>query len=468
MRVFAIFFIVLTFLTACAAPQTHLPAAAANMVTSIPESHTVTIDGSFETSLLATVWKDTSKSTVLFPVDPASGEALPDYQPIPLGFSSLHAFSPDHSQLAVVSFPNESALDGSLVLVDLPTWTTQRFDLELIGWANSMVFSPDGKRLAIAHGQSSYRLTLFDLTVDVILAQAQTDSLVSRLKFTESGDALMLYSPDISTSNKLSAAPPTISLLDATDLSPRWAAELKNVRDGIFPRDENVTEANMYEPGNAFYISPGLVFAPGHDTLYVVHADSEQLTTVDFENQNVETVDIQAKLTRFDRLLSLTAGVAHAKIGDGIVRQAVVSSDGEFIYVVGVNSVTHIDKSGNWQMEQTPLGLEIIQTSDGNRVDRFETDTTELSISPDGRFLYLRNWGRHTPSTEIFDVSSQQVFLRKDKIAGMPAFLMNGEFLLTSTYSTSSRSHHMSLLQPDGSGILAEWTDKEYVLWLTP
>jgi hypothetical protein len=189
---------------------------------------------------------------------------------------------------------------------------------------------------------------------------------------------------------------------------------------------------------------------------------------VDYENQKIETVDIQARLTWFERLLSLTAGVAHAKIGDGIIRQAVVSPDGQFLYVVGVNNMTLIDKWGNWQMEQTPLGLEILQTKDGSRVDQFESIATELSISPDGRFLYLRNWGKTTPSTEIFDTSTRQVIARKEKVSAMPVLLMNGEFLLASAYSTSDTSHHMAILQPDGLSVLAEWTDNESVWWLTP
>jgi DNA-binding beta-propeller fold protein YncE len=245
---------------------------------------------------------------------------------------------------------------------------------------------------------------------------------------------------------------------------------LEDVHDGIFPKGENVTPDNLYEPGKALYISPGLVFAPDRDALYIVHADSEQLTTVDFERQNVGTVDIQPKLTWFERLLSMTAGVAHAKIGDGITRQAAVSPDGQFLYVVGVNNSTFQDKQGNWQMEQTPLGLEILHTSDGSRVHHIETDTSEFSLSPDGRFLYLRNWGNNQdniPWTEIFDTSNWQLIARMDKVSAMPVLLMNGKFLLASTYSTAESSHHMSVIQPDGGRVLAEWTDSEYVWWLT-
>jgi hypothetical protein len=280
----------------------------------------------------------------------------------------------------------------------------------------------------------------------------------------------MLYSPTLNPEDKMTAGAPQVLLLDAADLTRRWSAALDAVQDGVFARDGTVTSANIHEPGMASYLSPALVFAPDRDALYIVHADSEKLTTVDFARQAVKTVEVQPKLTWFERLLSMTAGVAHAKIGDGVTRQAVVSPDGQFLYVAGVNNSTFQDKQGNWQYEQTPLGLEIIETSDGSRVERIESDTTELSISPDGRFLYLRNWGtapEYLPWMDIFDITNQRVVSRQDNISAMPAFLMNGEFLLVSTFSTGEYSHHMSILEPDGSKVLAEWTDSNSVWWLT-
>jgi DNA-binding beta-propeller fold protein YncE len=478
MRIFTICLILLTILTACAptapAQENSTPepvGAATARPDGAVESHTVAIDGTFQTSLLAVEWKSKSKGSVLFPVDPVSGLAVPGYTPTSLGLTSFHAFSPDRSKLALVSFPTETSSNGSLVLVDLPTWTSQHFELKLRGWVSNLVFSPDGKQLAIAHGESSYTLTIVNVQEGVITAQSKTDSIVTRLNFTKSGEALMLYGPAIHTTDGLSAAPPQVSLLNAADLRLLWSTELDNVRDGVFPKDENVTEATLHEPGQAFYISPGLVFAPDRDVLYVVHADSEQLTTVDFDAQQSNTVEIEAKLTWFERFLSLTASIAHAKIGDGITRQAAVSPDGKFLYVVGVNNSTSVDQQGNWQMEQTPLGLEIIQASDGSRVEHIDSDATELSLSPDGHFLYLRTWGNNQdniPTTEIFDAAEQQLITRKTGISATPALLVNGQFLLTSTYSTSETTHHMSILQPDGSDVLAEWTASEFIWWLAP
>jgi hypothetical protein len=467
MRLLPVFLTFLLILTACAAPARPTLAPAEEIE---PTSNAPVLDRAFETSLLVTEWRGSSEGNILFPIDPAKGTALPDYAPISLGHTFSHAFSPDRGTLAVVSFPNEFASNGSLLLIELPAWETQRFELKLNGWVHSMVFSPNGQKLAIAHGETRFKLVIVDIEEGVITAQSQIDSYVSRLKFTKDGQSLMLYRPTIDPANGLTAGPPQVLLLDAADLAPRWSAELEEVGDGIFPKDDGVTPSNIHEPGQAFYISPGLVFAPDHDSLYVVHADSEQLTTIDFVNQTVKTVDIQPRLTWFEQLLSLTAGVAHAKIGDGISRQAIISPDGRFLYVVGVNSSTSVDEHGNWQMEQSPLGLDILQTSDGKRLEHLDTDTTEVSISPDGRFLYPRNWGNNEdniPWTEIFDMASRQVVTRRNRISGMPALLMNGEYLLVSTYSTGESSHHMSILKPDGSDVMTEWSAPQYIWWLT-
>lgn len=479
MRVFTVSLSFLLVLAACApvaTPQenpTSVPIEATRApIESSPASPEPAVKATLESSLLASEWRGNSEGNVLFPMDPATGTALPEYAPIPLGHTFFPAFFPDRRALAVVSFPNENVFNGSLLLVDLPAWKTQTFELGLIGWVSTMAFSPDGRKLAIAHGQSSQQLTLVDLEKGEIAAQRETGSgLVSRLKFTKNGAALMFYGPVVKnrfTENEMSAGPPQILLFDAADLNLLWSVEVSEIRDGIFPRDENVTPANIHEPGQAFYLNPGLAFAPNRDALYILHADSEKLTTVDFEQQNVETVEIQTKLTWFEKLLSLTAGVVHAKIGDGINRQAAVSQDGQFLYVVGMNSVIIKDKQGNWQMEQTPHGLEIIRTSDGTRLEYFESDATELSLSPDGRFLYLRGWEKDTPWTQMFDTASQEFGIRKNGVFAEPVLRLNGEYLVASTFSTGEFTHHMSILEPERLNGLAAWIDSKYVWFLTP
>jgi DNA-binding beta-propeller fold protein YncE len=462
----AVFSILVLLLTACAAPA---KPAVPPQIKGSGEYLRPVLDGTFETSLLATVWKGQEQGTILFPIDPRTGTALPSYQPIALGYSSYQVFSPDHHTLAAVSFPNETTHHGSLILIDLRKWRTQRFDLELIGWVANMAFSPDGNHLAIAHGENSNRVTIFDLQKRIIRAQTKVDPIIAKMKFTASGNALMLYGQMIQnrfTEAEMNAGAPQVLLLDATDLRTRWSAALETVHDGIYPTDESVTSSTLFQPGNAVYLSPGLVFAPDQDLLYVIHPDSEQLTTVDFGAHRVRTIEIQPQLSLFERFLSLTAGTAHAKVADGTSKQAAISPDGQFLYVVGVNNVSSQDQNGNLQMEQTPLGLETVRIIDATRVERLESDATELSRSPDGRYLFLRAWPSSTPWTDVFDTTTRQIVAHKNQAFAQPALLMNGEFVLASTISFSESSNWMSVLEADSLDAISTWTGKEYIFWL--
>jgi WD40 repeat protein len=338
---FSLIFILI--LTACAAPATpQVPTSPSIKLQATAVPTEVTAEATFETSLLATEWKGHSEGILLYPLDPANGSALLGYEPIPLGGSYSYAFSPDRRTLAIVNFTNDSpsySANGSLILIDLAAWKTRQLQPELNGWVTAMVFSPDGTRLAITYGEYTNNLAIFDLQQGIITAREQTDSFVTRLKFTADGESLMLYTMNSqATGDGMSANPPQVLLLDAADLSPRWTAELVSVHDGVFPTDEKTTSANFHEPGRALYFSPGVAFAPNRDVLHVVHADSDQLTTVDFETQQVQTLEIHTELNWFERLLSLTAGVAHAKVGDGTSKQIAVSPDGQFLYVVGVHN----------------------------------------------------------------------------------------------------------------------------------
>ena len=472
MRFSAFLWPCILILTACAAPATARPDAQLLDVqpTLVSVEPAAATGGTFESSLLATQWMGKSKGNLLFPLDPASGTALPGYAPISLGQSYSHAFSPDRTTLAVVTFPNDNTYNGSLMLIDVPNWTTETFELKTVGWVTSMVFSPDAKQLAIAQGETNYMLTVFDLEKNIFTAQSKEDSYITRLKFTADGESLMMYGITIENpyTESESGGAPQVRLLDSSNLSPRWSAELEGVRDGMYPTDEDVP-VDYSQPGTAMYLSPALAFAPKQDALYVVHADSDQLTIVDFSDQTIATVEIWDQLNWFEQLLSLTAGVAHAKVADGASKQAVISPDGQFLYVVGVHNES-IQDSANWQMSQTPLGLEIIQISDGSRVEHIETDSAELSLLPDGRLLYLHHWGDGytKPWTEVFDTATRQIIISKSGVFASPALRVNGESLLVSTYSLSENSHRMGIFQPDDLKALIEWTDSDYIAWLTP
>ena len=74
MRPLPVFLTFLLILTACVVPAQ--PTVAPTDI-SEPESNAPVLDGTFETSLLVTEWKGGSEGNELFPLDPASGTALP-------------------------------------------------------------------------------------------------------------------------------------------------------------------------------------------------------------------------------------------------------------------------------------------------------------------------------------------------------------------------------------------------------
>jgi hypothetical protein len=120
-----------------------------------------------------------------------------------------------------------------------------------------------------------------------------------------------------------------------------------------------------------------------------VHGDEDKLTTVDFINQTLRTVDIHAKTSWLDRLLSLTAGVAYAKGMDGTTKQAVISPDGKFLFVAGnTETVTQKPNSSDWDIKDTPTGLQVIAAGDGTLVDKMSSDASWALLSADRTQLY--------------------------------------------------------------------------------
>ncbi len=424
------------------------------------------------------MWEGNSRGYSLVLIDPASGQVLPDYEPISLGQALFHAFSPDGRTLAVVGFVSSEYPNGdSLHLIDLDTWDDRVQELQLDGYVNAMAFSPDGHQLAIAYGNTKSRVLIFEMGKPFIksktaVRQSSLDYLVYNMKFTADGNGLMVYGSEIEnryTVNEMSPEPPIAALLDSSDLSVRWKAELKGVRHGVVPKDENsAATTDLHQPGAAIFLFPGLAFAPDRDSLYVVHPDEDKLTTVDFAAQKVDTAEIRPQLSWFERLLSLTSGVAHAKIAEGTSKHAVISPDGRFLYIVGQRSDLVKTKDDEWQVNVNPLGLQIVRAEDGSRLANYDTEAQELSISADGQHLYLRGWGTTQDSawTQVFDTASNQSIARLDGLWLVPTRRANGApIVASSVWRDNRKEHHNAFVE--SQSVLAEWESSDYLAWLT-
>ncbi|MGD8406010.1 MAG: hypothetical protein PVJ21_20310 [Anaerolineales bacterium] len=473
-------------LAACSAlpdkgPATQLPSEKSGLTPKNFEPADVyTKEGTLSASILAGFWKDDSTGHRLVPIDPTSGQALADYEPISLGLDYTYTFSPDRRRLAVIGHVTpQYPHGGSLHLIDLEAWEDHVQELKLDAYVNAMDFSPDGKHLAIAYGNNNSQVLV--LNVDsppgkskTAALQASMDFLVNQMKFTSDGDGLMIYgyrTENPSTVNQMNPEPPFVTLLDSTDLSVLWEADLEGVRHGILPKDENSDEpVDFTQPGNAIYYFPGLTFAPGQDNLYIVHAKEDKLTTVDFEAQEYGSMEIQPQLSWMERLLSLTAGVARAKVAEGTSKQVAISPDGETLYIVGQSSELGDEISNGWEIIENSLGLQIVRASDGKRLSRYDNEASDISISYDGQYLFLHGWNQEHDSgwTQIYGTTTNQPVTRIENNTWLvPTRRLNGEpILASSVYVNSENEHHFTIVDSRDLTTLAEWSSPDYLVWL--
>jgi hypothetical protein len=419
--------------------------------------------GTLASSLLVTEWIAGEYSFFLYPLDPERGEALPAFEPISLGELFTHSLSPDRGMLAVAS-------SEVLRLIDLENWEEYIFPIERYSQYDQMVFSADGRRLALISSDGNTTVSLFDLERGEIVAWAELGFLVSHIRFTVDSTGLMLYGTEILhryTVNEITTRSPRVVLLDGDNLRLRWRVELKSLRDGIYLKDESGTGGvDISKPGSAIYYHPGVAFAPHHDTLYIVHADRNELTSVDFAAQKVITTDIYTPMTWFERLISLGAGIAHAKVGEGTSKSAVISADGQYLFVVGQESTLYSDERGNLQMDWTPLGLQVIRLADGARLANIDTRAETVKLSPDGGFLYLSYWDRNTNRTEVFDVARREIVAELEGEI-KPALRVDGGTLLVSSNWTRGYQYQMRVIDPHSSAVLSEWLTQDSLVWLT-
>lgn len=388
-------------------------------------------------------------------VSSATGKPFDEFPPITLGTYYNYAFSPDGKTLAVVSSPQ-------LYLIDLPSWRYRTSDVGIHGPVSSVIYSSDGTRLALTSGLANGSLRIVDVKSGEVKASAQAGFTIRNVKFTTDGKALMVYGPHLIAG--MSVGAPTAALFAVSGLSLLWSIELKGIRHGIFPKKPGTMD--IYQPGAAWNYEPGIAFSPNSDLLYLVHGDEDKLTTVDFANRKVRTVDVHVNTSWLDQLLALTAGVAHAKGMDGTVKQAVISPDGKFLFVAGNTEVVTQQANGdNWDITDTSIGLQVIDPGDGTLVNKISTDVSSVRLSSDSRQLFLTGWNKGIPWTDIYDISSKSIIRHLDGIL-IPSRRLDGKAILVSINIISSNVKHTTFIDPDTWATVSEWKGTDNVDWL--
>jgi hypothetical protein len=422
-----------------------------------------------ERSLLLTMWDRSVVGQALIPYDPELGAPLCSFKPLALGKNYYTSLSPDGSLLAYSMTKYEDLHEGWLHLIDLKAWTDIPTAIELDSWIGGMAFSPDNSRLAIAVGLPDgssdwpmhHSLILVDVSKQVILSETDLEMGVRLLRFTPDGRSLMIYGVQNQDSSGLDGEAHAV-LLDAANLEVQWDQLLDGVLDG---------QTRLYTSDNTdmdIWWGPAALISPERQALYIVHADADRLTSVDFAQRKAGTVEIHTQGSWFERFLARFAGVAHAKVPNGTNKQAVLSPDGTRLYVVGMTTKMQVEGDNEPQIEETFSGLQVIDTASGTEIAHIDTEASSLSISLDGKKVFLRGWKDNLDWTDVLDTATLEIEQHVSGRAIQQGKRLNQEPLFLSLTNQTGTQTTLAFFDPDTLKQKEVWWVRDSAWFVTP
>lgn len=430
---------------------------------------------------------DTELGAVIRSVDPATGLDAPGRAPIPLSRDrrlatiAPHALSADGRRIAAFDSQGDTCYDyagGSacgprsetLFLVDTMTWQSRTIALEAFGWVGYPVFDRIGDRLAFtvqtAGGQS---LILLDAATGRTISRAVLDLKPSYLGFGPEGSLFIYGQPESDRPGLSRPGAPRVQLRGGEALAVLWETTLDGVTSGHWcsgncdgEHSQQVTE--MWWPGVALSADGG--------ALFIVHADEDRLTTVDFAARTTTAQAIARPQARLGRLLSwlleATAGVAHAKGPmHGTTRIARLSADGARLYLLGDRLEVNWDAAGHYSVIQSLLPLQAVDVATGAITGTSDVRGHYLDFLPDGNRLLVREWVGRSAVTHVLDAQTLAVIDRLKGPSLQSALDAAGRMRLVGQEYTNG-STVMSLHDTDTLARLAEWRTRGYAVWPAP
>jgi len=408
-------------------------------------------------------------------VDPETGQDVPDYPPF---LTVPYLLSPDGKQLAAIESHGQSceASGGGtacrwsadvLHLVDLHSWREVTVTLSAQGWAGPSSFHPASRSLAVViNEQQSSTLLLFDTGTGQAITQRSLPFRPTLMQHTEDGTMLAIYGQPLSSNpGMVKPDPPRVLLLDATTLDITWEQQLASILSGDWCLEN--CQASHEKRLFASWI-PAVVFSSDGRKLYLVHADAERLTTVDFIARSVSSVDIQTAQGWVEKLLDLAAGVAEAKGGtNGAAKTAVLAPDGTKLYLIGGTYTATRDPQGDWQNADDSLGLQVIDVASGRKLASYDTRARWwIRISPDGTFVFLTDSDGQQWSTEVIDTNSLQRVAQLEKWEVLPTRRLDGQPILLASQLPGQPSQ-LAVLDPRSFAVMHSWSVNGYASWVT-
>jgi hypothetical protein len=374
-----------------------------------------------ENLFLVASWSPQNKQNEIYPLDLTNGGALPGYDPLTFGNGGfLYAFSQDGGRLAVITFQGQfcdSFMGGSrcrggrgeLRLVELPSWKVTPAEIPLDGAIDRLAYSPDSALLALATtDRDGQYLAVLDGSTGEILTQRALDFPAELLAFSADSRSLVVYGTPVNEpAGMVKPDPPRALLVDAGSLDTLWEQELTEILSGqwCMQNCEDSHELLLFADWR-----PAVVLSPDGEQLYIVHADEDRLTTLDFASREVRSTSIQEKKSWIERLLALTARTAQAKAGmEGALKLAALSPDGKTLYTAGFAMHARPDEQHGWIFEEEAVPLQAIDAGSGMIVASQPAKLQGihgLRYIPDGSGLLVDRWSGNQVRTTILDTRS--------------------------------------------------------------
>ncbi len=384
-------------------------------------------------ALLVSYTGDTHSYLAL--VDPASGDPLCGVERIDMSNFPVYTYAPGRSSLVAFSAETPAQRRWRLRWIDLQAWKVVDTGVVLDAWSQGVAVNPAQTQIAIAYARLSddtepkilgYNLLQVDTSGKNDKFETELDISPRLVAYSGDGKTILVYGVSYDYIKSTSTSRAKVRLYNATDLSLIWEPELKNVLEGLI---NNTGDEKKFEPDQMIQWEPALALSPDGGKLYIVHADADQLTTVDLVKHRWSTADIQPHLSWLDRLLRFTSTVAHAKALNGTIKYAALSPDGARLYVSGFTGQPKKDQQGNWQFDLLPFGLQVINTADGSEIARLRTGTTEIDLSTDGVTLFLRGFNNSKSWTDLLNAASLETIEHVDRQLLYSAQTLAGESL---------------------------------------
>ncbi len=471
--------LVLLVMVACVPTAEPITVAGTRVVaTAVPTEVPPTAVARLAPALLAQ-WHAGERQYKIRPVDATTGRDTPGYAPLSVGGTQMYelqtALSADGRMLAAIESNGqacESQAGGSacraradaLHLVDVEAWQSVVVALPGEGWAWPLLFSPDHTRLALAvHNQESSQVLLFDTTTGVQLGQQSISFRPTMMIFTAGGSLALAGAPEGENRGVTAPGPFAVQRLDGASLAVQWDQTLPEIVSGSW-----CTAAcdGEHSGRRTTAWQPGVAASPDGRFLYIVHADADQLTTIDQDDGSVHSVPIQAGQSWLERLLTLTASPVAAKsLGDGAHKSVVVSADGRYLYVVGERWAVEETAEGEPMYHQDSLGLQVVDTTDGRLLETKETLAALIRLTPDGAYLVLDGWTEEGRWMEVWKTAGLEMVTRLEDRQVTTVPLLDGSYALLAS-SANGHQLFLSLMPPPFFKCAPTWMADGPIVWV--